>query len=99
MKFPLTREYLQNYDVQTEYDNNKIEECLIRLRDDIIGKFGPPGNNNFTEKSFTIQFSNRPYVYIRDRLLSRFIEKLKENFIGCDIIIDPLKTYLIIDWS
>ena len=28
-----------------------------------------------------------------------FIDKVKEVFIGCDIIIDPLKTYLIIDWS
>jgi hypothetical protein len=34
-----------------------------------------------------------------DEHLPRFIEKLKETFIGCDIIIDPLKTYLIIDWS
>ena len=31
--------------------------------------------------------------------LSQFIEKLKGVFIGCDIIVDPLKTYLIIDWS
>ena len=31
--------------------------------------------------------------------LPEFIEILKETFIGCDIIIDPLKTYLIIDWS
>ena len=29
-------------------------------------------------------------------LLQRLIDKLKETFIGCDIIIDPLKTYLII---
>ena len=34
-----------------------------------------------------------------DDYLPQFIEKLKELFIGCDIIIDPLKTYLIIDWS
>ena len=34
-----------------------------------------------------------------DDHLPRLIEKLKETFIGCDIIIDPLKTYLIIDWS
>ena len=34
-----------------------------------------------------------------DEHLSLFIDKLKEVFIGCDIIIDPLKTYLIIDWS
>ena len=27
------------------------------------------------------------------------IEKLKQLFIGCDIVIDPLKTYLVIDWS
>lgn len=31
--------------------------------------------------------------------LPSLIDKLKELFIGCDIIIDPLKTYLIIDWS
>ena len=34
-----------------------------------------------------------------DDYLPQFIEKLKETFIGCDIIVDPLKTYLIIDWS
>jgi hypothetical protein len=28
-----------------------------------------------------------------------FIHLLKETFINCDIIVDPLKTYLIIDWS
>lgn len=34
-----------------------------------------------------------------NQALPEFIEMLKETFIGCDIIIDPLKTYLIIDWS
>ena len=34
-----------------------------------------------------------------DDYLPQFVDKLKEIFIGCDIIIDPLKTYLIIDWS
>ena len=34
-----------------------------------------------------------------DEYLPQFIDKLKETFIGCDIIVDPLKTYLIIDWS
>jgi hypothetical protein len=34
-----------------------------------------------------------------DEHLPEFVDKLKELFIGCDIIIDPLKTYLIIDWS
>lgn len=38
-----------------------------------------------------------------DKYINEFIDKLtdklKEDFIGCDIIIDPLKTYIIIDWS
>ena len=34
-----------------------------------------------------------------NQALPEFIELLKETFIGCDIIVDPLKTYLIIDWS
>jgi hypothetical protein len=32
-------------------------------------------------------------------LIPRLVQKLIETFIGCNIIIDPLKTYLIIDWS
>jgi hypothetical protein len=32
-------------------------------------------------------------------LIPLLVAKLKETFIGCDIIIDPLKTYLIVDWS
>ena len=34
-----------------------------------------------------------------NKYLPEFISLLKENFIDCDIIVDPLKTYLIIDWS
>lgn len=33
------------------------------------------------------------------KYLPEFIDLLKETFINCDIIVDPLKTYLIIDWS
>ena len=36
---------------------------------------------------------------IMDEYLPRLIQKLKETFVGCDIIIDPLKTYIIISWS
>ena len=34
-----------------------------------------------------------------NKYLPEFIDLLKETFIDCEIIIDPLKTYLIIDWS
>jgi len=33
------------------------------------------------------------------KYLPEFIDLLKDTFIDCDIIVDPLKTYLIIDWS
>jgi hypothetical protein len=31
--------------------------------------------------------------------IDSIIESLKKNFLGCDILIDPLETYIIIDWS
>ena len=34
-----------------------------------------------------------------NKYLPEFISLPKENFIDRDIIVDPLKTYLIIDWS
>jgi len=36
---------------------------------------------------------------IKEEQQKIFIQRLQELFIGCDIIIDPLQTYLIIDWS
>jgi hypothetical protein len=50
--------------------------------------------SNVTEKKFVW----RQVQNVREHL-PQFIEKLKAVFIGCDIITDPLKTYLIIDWS
>lgn len=31
--------------------------------------------------------------------LPRFLEMVQENFIGCTVTINPLNTYIIIDWS
>lgn len=31
--------------------------------------------------------------------IPRFVDMVKESFIDCAIIIDPLKTYIIVDWS
>ena len=38
------------------------------------------------------------FVLSSDEHLPRFVKSLEELFIGCNIIVDPLKTYLIIDW-
>jgi hypothetical protein len=55
--------------------------------------------NNFNSHLNSINISNSNFIYTQDDYLPQFIDKLKETFIGCDITVDPLKTYLIIDWS
>jgi hypothetical protein len=47
-----------------------------------------------------IRISGRSILDVSESVLIQLlVEKLKETFIGCDIIVDPLKTYIIIDWS
>jgi len=46
-----------------------------------------------------VQYYSSDYHDTLTKYLPEFIDLLKETFIDCDIIIDPLKTYLIIDWS
>jgi hypothetical protein len=59
-------------------------------------------NNNLGQSTYgsvggiTFSQSTTPKI---DEYIPRFIDMLKETFIGCDIIVDPLKTYLIIDWN
>ena len=56
-------------------------------------------NNHINNIINSNGIGNLKFSYHLDEYLPKFIDKLKETFIGCDIIIDPLKTYLIIDWS
>jgi hypothetical protein len=54
------------------------------------------------ERSIVARFGNHSDKQTHETLnkyLPEFIDLLKETFIDCEIIIDPLKTYLIIDWS
>ena len=106
MKFPITRESLQTYnqvkaqeELIEEENQKKITEVLDRLCKEF--KQCMPSNSNnkkFVWKNIQqIRSICKGSKY--DEYLPQFIEKLKEIFIGCDIIIDPLKTYIIIDWS
>lgn len=51
-------------------------------------------------RSFRIEglLTQEVFDLTSDKHLYRFVDTLKELFIGCDIIVDPLKTYVIIDW-
>jgi hypothetical protein len=111
MKFPITRDRLQAFDSKEDEDERKEEEIQKRLAlilEGLCKEFERCMSSNIREKKFIWRNIGQikqmsPGSSIGDMekalYLPRFVEKLKETFVGCDIIIDPLKTYIIIDWS
>jgi hypothetical protein len=64
------------------------------------------GHGVFTEIFDFLRYYNNGVGGSHDDNISLFefkkkylIEKIRKIFIGCDIIVDPLQTYIIIDWS
>ena len=53
--------------------------------------------SNLQQKIDAINY--RPTNIITLEHIPRFIKVVEENFIGCTVTVDPLKTYIIIDWS
>jgi len=110
MKFPITRECLQAFDnikEQEELREEEIQKRFAQILDQLCKEFKQSMSSNSKEKKFVWrqlnlirQFNISGYGLSKaEDYLPRFIDKLKELFIGCDIIVDPLKTYIIIDWS
>lgn len=109
MDFPITRERLQNYTkneavlVERKQRLEKViqtickevEQCVLRNNDtkyiyritnDIQGSLRA-----------TNGYGNR--MPQPTSILEDVLDKLKELFLNCIIQVDPLKTYIIIDWS
>jgi hypothetical protein len=105
MKFPITRESLQAFDSARDYKEEQQEQDQKRLIENLerlCKDFKKSMRENSKEKKFVWkQLDSVGYLMSTTKVesLLQFIDKLKEIFIGCDIIVDPLKTYLIIDWS
>jgi hypothetical protein len=110
MKFPITRESLQAFDYAKEQEDLKEEEIqkmLTLILEGLCKQFKQAMPSSTKEKKFVWRFPhnitmmNHPQSQNSSKkdYLPIFIDKVKEVFIACDIIIDPLKTYLIIDWS
>jgi len=115
MKFPITRESLQAFDIakeQEELKEDELQKHFMLMLDEICRDFKQTMPSNSKEKKYVWRQLHERIRQIRftgyspghnavqyNECALRFIEKLKETFIGCDIIMDPLKTYLIIDWS
>jgi hypothetical protein len=109
MKFPVTRESLQALDsakYREELNEEETQKDFKAMIDRLCNEFERSMFSNLQQKRFVWQELQKIRQYRRpgshsemDKYIPVFIEKLKEVFIGCDIIMDPLKTYLIIDWS
>ena len=114
MKFPITRETLQAFDQKTEDAEKKEEDIQNILVSDVkkICNEVEKGitlysrekriiwNGLNTNSRFSRNQQGPAYMHVNiDEYLPRLIENLKETFIGCDIITDPLQTYIIISWS
>ena len=95
MKFPISREDLQKYNAKEEKDNKIIQNGLIKLLDDLEAHLSNSRDMHFVVNNL----GNERVSGIPARLVPRFIEKIKENIKECDITIDPVFTYVIIDWS
>ena len=109
MKFPITRESLQAFDYakeQEELEEEEIQKRLTLILDGLCKEFKQAMPSNSKEKKFVWHgLNNITMINNQDINLSKkdyipiFIDKVKEAFIGCYIIVDQLKTYVIIDWS
>jgi len=132
MKFPITREKLQNFNYDEEIMgkaneeiNKKFDVLLQNLTNEFTSQIlnipnllrekkftwkGLSGINNiigihysnniieaYKNNSIFHNHNNRNIIFEQYREI--FIKKIQELFIGCNIIVDPLKTYIIIDWS
>jgi len=110
MKFPITREELQSYN-NSSIIQQRIDEKISEIIKNICDDFEKNLLNNLNEKKFVwygnidkiIQYNWGAYglskstTYIQSKK-NDFMNKLRELFIGCNIISDPLQTYIMIDW-
>ena len=109
MKFPITRQSLQAFDNDKEQNELKEEEFqkkFTQLLENICTEFKKNMPSNSKKKMFVWRLEGLQQLYVRGIITMNFnehipmlLEKLYEIFIGCDIVVDPLKTYLVIDWS
>ena len=109
MKFPITRKTLQAFDYDKEQEDKKEQEfqkTLKLLIDQLCEDFQKAMPSSSIEKKFVwhnlcqiTMMNHEARRSTKKDYIPIFIDKVKELFIGCNIIIDPLKTYIIIDWS
>ena len=73
---------MSQYSCEKRFIWRKIQQNIMRHHQNIMRQSGNGAQSQIKTNEY----------------LPRLIEKLHETFIGCDIIADPLQTYLIISW-
>lgn len=100
MKFPITREYLQGLTLESLEEVEREEEIQMKLNEYIrciCNEFKRCLPRNLATKQFI--WIGLHLIPPEDKYLQQFIDKVKEQFIGCDVKTDSGKRYLMIDWS
>ena len=107
MKFPITRQEIIGIDYNREARERRINEMMKKLCE----RFETFHINTYNRLSKPTQFQYRdgPEMYRHtylssdkidvQKLYDEFYQKIRETFLDCKIIVDPLQTYVIIDWS
>ena len=107
MDFPITRERLQNF--QAEYKQFQNEKFISNVVESLTHKiFEIAGRQNCMNPTRMLQVmirelnDQRNYGIMFGVLtdyIPQIMNKLQERFPGITITLDPMKTYLYIDWS
>jgi hypothetical protein len=108
MEFPITRERLQNFSV--EYKELTITKLISLVVEDLTNRIINTAGMNNTHgpqicvlkvmiRELSQHISHVRGIYNLLDYMPRVISKLQERFPDIQIMLDPMKTYLYIDWS
>lgn len=112
MEFPITRERLQNYkngEAKEREITKRVNEMIHHICNQIETTvlttsekrciYSLKGKLAYNLIFNCLMIENNGIQLPPNGLLPQLVEALKEKCVGCDIIVDPLNTYIIIDWS
>jgi hypothetical protein len=106
MEFPISRERLQNYKLHEALSVENKQRVLREIQ--TICKDVEYTVLNTNERKFVYRISGdikNPNLY-KSRLNQSvnvlkelLVAEIRKKFPDCTVIVDPLETYIIIDWS
>lgn len=96
MKYPITRERLQNYGVEArrEEEAKRLSAAVEYVSECILASAARKGAHD--EKRLQIWTK---HIRVAEDDYTKVIAFVKERFPDTDIQIDPMKTYILVDWS